>query len=58
MRRRRLQAGGLTPNYEYLQRDVDLLLAVRLVEPDHLAGYRITALGAEVLTRLADDGAG
>jgi hypothetical protein len=43
---------------ERLRRDVDLLLALRLVELDYLAGYRVTTLGAAVLAHLARDEAG
>ncbi len=35
-----------------LRREVDLLLAMRLVEPDGAHPYRLTVLGALVLERL------
>lgn len=35
---------------ERLRRDVDLLLALHLVEPAGAVPYRLTAIGAEVLS--------
>jgi hypothetical protein len=37
-----------------LRRDVDLLLALRLVEPDGLCPYRLTEIGSQVLSAVGE----